>query len=52
MLSNSELLVRLRAAMRACGHHWRDAALEPLPDKGLAHHHVRLVGTGALARIP
>jgi thiamine kinase-like enzyme len=26
--------------------------LEPLPDKGLAHDHVRLVGTGLLARIP
>ena len=28
------------------------SALEPLADKGLAHHHVRLVGTGLLARIP
>lgn len=27
-------------------------ALEPLPDKGLAHWHVRLQGTGLLARIP
>ena len=52
MLSNSELLVRLRAALSACDHRWRDALLEPLTDKGLAHHHVRLVGTGALARIP
>ena len=26
--------------------------LEPLPDKGLAHWHVRLIGTGWLARIP
>ncbi len=26
--------------------------LEPLPDKGLAHHHVRLKGSGLLARIP
>lgn len=26
--------------------------LEPLPDKGLAHWHVRLTGTGLLARIP
>lgn len=26
--------------------------LEPLPDKGLAHWHVRLKGTGLLARIP
>ena len=52
MLSDSELLVRLRAALHACDHRWRDVLLEPLPDKGLAHHHVRLVGTGALARIP
>lgn len=29
-----------------------DVALETLPDKGLAHDHVRLVGTGWLARIP
>jgi aminoglycoside phosphotransferase (APT) family kinase protein len=26
--------------------------LERLPDKGLAHHHVRLVGHGLLARVP
>lgn len=52
MLSNSELLKRLRAALHACDHRWRDVLLEPLPDKGLAHHHVRLVGAGALARIP
>lgn len=26
--------------------------LEPLPDKGLAHWHVRMKGTGLLARIP
>ncbi len=31
---------------------WGGATLEPLLDKGLAHHHVRLVGTGLLARIP
>jgi thiamine kinase-like enzyme len=52
MASNSELLAQLRAALVASHHRWRDAALELLPDKGLAHHHVRLVGTGALARIP
>jgi thiamine kinase-like enzyme len=52
MLSDSELFDRLRAALEAVNHRWRDAALEPLPDKGLAHHHVRLVGTGALTRIP
>ncbi len=52
MLSNSELPDRLRAALLAVDHRWREVALEPMPDKGLAHHHVRLVGTGALARIP
>lgn len=52
MLSNSELFDRLRAALQAVNYRWRDAPLEALPDKGLAHHHVRLAGTGALARIP
>jgi hypothetical protein len=28
------------------------AALELLADTGLAHHHIRLMGTGALARLP
>lgn len=33
--------------------HLRTAlVVEPLPDKGLAHWHVRLKGTGLLARIP
>ena len=32
--------------------HWGSLRLEHLPDKGLAHDHVRLVGTGLLARIP
>ena len=31
---------------------WAGAELEVLPDSGLAHTHVRLVGHGALARIP
>ena len=52
MLSNSELPDRLRAALQAVDHRWRDVPLEPLRDKGLAHHHVRLVGAGALARVP
>lgn len=45
------LVAGLRAALRAHGA-WADAALEVLVDKGLAHHHVRLAGTGLLARIP
>jgi hypothetical protein len=28
------------------------STLQPLADKGLAHHHVRLLGTGLLARLP
>ena len=52
MLKNSGLFDRLRASLQGVDHRWRDVALELLPDKGLAHHHVRLVGTGALARIP
>ena len=31
---------------------WASLCLEPLKAKGLAHEHVRLVGTGWLARIP
>lgn len=31
---------------------WNGMRLEPLKAKGLAHEHVRLVGTGWLARIP
>ena len=43
---------RLRSALWAIRHPWQNAALELLPDKGLAHHHIRLAGTGALARLP
>jgi rSAM/selenodomain-associated transferase 1 len=42
----------LRRALRDARSPWADAPLEPLADKGLAHHHVRLVGSGCLARIP
>ncbi len=52
MLKNFELFDRLRAALQAVDHRWSDVALELLPDRGLAHHHVRLVGTSVLARIP
>lgn len=43
---------RLRQTLRAAGHAAAQAPLESLPDKGLAHDHVRLVGTGLLARVP
>lgn len=42
----------LRTALRASRSPWADAALQPLPDQGLAHAHVRLAGSGVLARIP
>jgi hypothetical protein len=40
----------LRIALRGTG--LDDAVLEPMRDKGLAHDHIRLVGTGWLARVP
>jgi thiamine kinase-like enzyme len=42
----------LREALAAAGHPFAMARLEPMADKGLAHDHIRLVGTGLLARIP
>jgi hypothetical protein len=45
-------LEALHAALGAARSPWAGAALEPLPDRGLAHAHVRLLGTGVLARIP
>ncbi|MFN0182347.1 MAG: hypothetical protein ACKVQR_00870 [Aquabacterium sp.] len=46
------LCAALRQALREAGHPQADAPLEPLPDKGLAHDHVRLAGTALLARVP
>lgn len=45
----SRLLAR---SLRARRHEHADCRLQAMPDKGLAHHHVRLVGTGVIARIP
>ncbi|MBS3910667.1 MAG: hypothetical protein KGZ70_02330 [Hydrogenophaga sp.] len=42
----------LRGALVEARHPAARQPLEPLPDKGLAHDHVRLVGSGLLARIP
>jgi hypothetical protein len=43
----------LRSALRAQGRAAdAETPLEPLADKGLAHLHLRLAGTGRLARIP
>ena len=46
------LLASLRFALRHSRSGLADAPLQLLHDKGLAHHHVRLVGSGLLARLP
>lgn len=43
---------QLRAALRAERPSLADCLPEPMPDKGLAHWHFRLPGTGWLARVP
>lgn len=43
---------RLRQALRQAGSALADAPLQRLSDTGLAHDHVRLWGTGWLARVP
>lgn len=48
----SPLLPGLRATLRAGWPALAEAPLEPLADKGLAHHHVRLAGSGLIARLP
>ncbi len=42
----------LREALRDVGSPTAEVPIEALPDAGLAHTHLRLVGTGLLARIP
>ncbi len=49
---SAALLSGLREALRAAGAAVADAPLELMSDKGLAHHHVRIVGSGLIARIP
>ncbi|MEO6364063.1 MAG: phosphotransferase [Caldimonas sp.] len=49
---STTLVDALAEALRTGPAPWRDAALELLDESGLAHTHVRLVGHGALARIP
>ncbi len=52
-ISGSEtLLSSLTIALANSGSPWASVPLERLKDKGLAHDHVRLCGTGVLARIP
>ena len=43
---------RLAAALTQASTRWAGCPLQVLPDSGLAHTHVRLVGHGALARVP
>jgi hypothetical protein len=52
MSGSVDVLDRLRRALQAARSPWADAALQPMADKGLAHHHVRLLGSGAIARLP
>jgi hypothetical protein len=51
-LRESQLLDALRQALTQQWPQASQHALEPLKAKGLAHDHVRIVGTGYLARIP
>jgi len=46
------LLHGLRDALAASHPGLASVSLVPMQDKGLAHHHVRLVGTGLIARLP
>lgn len=50
--ARGSLSSRLQQALGHSAPTLADAPLEPLPDTGLAHDHVRLVGRGLLARIP
>ncbi len=49
---SATLTTRLAASLRDDGSPWAGAALVRLADKGLAHDHVRITGSGLLARIP
>lgn len=51
-LPNNNIEIGLRAALAAALPQFADVEFEPLADKGLAHWHLRLIGTGLLARIP
>ena len=51
-MNRAPLLEALRRALHAGHPALARLPLEPLRDKGLAHDHVRLVGSGLLARLP
>lgn len=48
----SALCQRLRQALVNARSPWAEADLQPLPDTGLAHDHIRLGTSGWLARVP
>ena len=50
--SKAELLQAVSAALAEIGHPLSGAPLQNLEDKGLAHDHVRILGSGLLARVP
>ena len=50
--STAACALRVQAALRTSHPQWAERTPEPLPDKGLAHWHVRLPGSGLLARVP
>lgn len=50
--ARSALCQRLRQALVKAGSPWADSDLQPLPDTGLAHDHIRLGTSGWLARVP
>ena len=50
--STAACALRVQAALRASHPEWAERTPQPLPDKGLAHWHVRLPGSGLLARVP
>lgn len=50
--STAACALRVQAALRTSHPQWAERPPEPLPDKGLAHWHVRLPGSGLLARVP
>jgi thiamine kinase-like enzyme len=46
------LIEALRATLQSGAPGHAGVELQPMADKGLAHHHVRLAGTGLIARLP
>ena len=50
--THAGLIDALRASLREACPAYAGVPLQAMADKGLAHHHVRLVGTGVIARLP